>query len=538
MGTLESEKEVSCEVTRHMSMSSTSLQVLRAQYCPPLDEALFHAIAFDYNLPQDKAALIAVLDGLAVGAIEQEDAEFDPSGTGAPAQLRDATDTSRSIPEDTFSTGVTSITTGISEFKWTDTDAFTPGLHNSDSIQKTAWLQNMFPGIPKVALADILTSHEGSLDKTTDELLTLSFLNNGFGEDPEDTPVLKGVDGFAEGMQQPHKGRRRRKPRTNESSRGSSASSLPYEAEPSPVNVWTTMSEDVQFICSRTSLQPQTVRSEYHLNGARLPATLRTLALKEAAILGKTSELDPVLDLQMAEFQHRFDHVPKSQVYGLLSLARNIPSATQELLEAMAVVEDNTKPAKLHGMAHYVPVDLKENEPFETPSSSKWKTVSTQPLIPAAGHKFGVEQSFGQASAAYKKSKSNPLYGGAAAYYAEVGHERLKAAKEAHAAEADFLVQQQSSSTVLDLHGVSVQDAVRIASSKTHQWWDNLGDAKYASGGGGPARAGYKIVTGVGSHSKNHAPRLGPAVSKMLIREGWKVEIGHGELIVTGKSRR
>ena len=85
---------------------------------------------------------------------------------------------------------------------------------------------------------------------------------------------------------------------------------------------------------------------------------------------------------------------------------------------------------------------------------------------------------------------------------------------------------------------MSVADAIRIASDRTSAWWEGLGDTKYAPGGGGPARSGYRIVTGIGSHSKNHAPRIGPAVAKMLVREGWRVEVGHGELIVTGKARR
>jgi hypothetical protein len=91
---------------------------------------------------------------------------------------------------------------------------------------------------------------------------------------------------------------------------------------------------------------------------------------------------------------------------------------------------------------------------------------------------------------------------------------------------------------VLDLHGVSVADATRIARNRTGAWWDGLGDAKYAPGGGGPARSGFRIVTGIGSHSKNHAPRIGPAVTKMLVKEGWKVEVGHGELVVVGRVRK
>ncbi|KAJ9607053.1 hypothetical protein H2200_008125 [Cladophialophora chaetospira] len=521
-----------------LETAASETEALRAQYCPPLDEALFHAIASDYTLPQDKAALIAILDGLAVGAIEQEDTEFDPSGTGGPAHLKDVTDTSRSIPEDTGSNGVTSITSAISELKWNDSDPLGHGLQDSPAEQQISWLQNMFPGIPRRELASIFASHGGSLDNATDELLNLSFLNHGYEEESEDVNVPKGVDGFAEGLQSQRKGRKKRKARTNESSRASSASSLRYEPESVPRNVWSTMSEDVDFICSRTKLDPQSVRSEYHLNGACLSATIRALAIKEAASHNNLTGDDEILDLQIAEFQNEFGHVPRSQMYGVLALARNIPSAAQELLEVMTPIEDTTKPGKLYDVAHYAPVDLKENKPFENSSSSKWTTATAPSRASAAAQRFLAHQNYGQASAAYKKSKSNPLFGGAAAYYSKVAQERLKAAKEAHAAEADFLVAQQSSPRVLDLHGVSVQDAVRIASNKTQQWWDGLGDAKYISGGGGPARAGYKIVTGVGTHSKNHAPRIGPAVSKMLVREGWKVEIGYGSVIVTGKSRR
>ena len=452
--------------------------------------------------------------------------------------MKDATDTSRSNAEDTLSNGVTSITTGLSELKWDTTDNLGHGLQDSSLELKMSWLQNMFPGIPKRELASVLASHEGSLDSTTDELLNLSFLNQGYEEEQDEIHVPKGVDGFAGDLQPRRKSRRQRKTRTNESSRASSASSSLYDSETVPVNVWSTMSEDVEFICSRTKLHPQSVRSEYHSNGARLSTTIHALVTKEAAAYRRTAETDDILELQIAEFQSEFEHVPRSQMFGVLALTRNIPSAAQELLEVMTPVEDTTKPGKLYGVAHYAPVDLKENRPSEQSPISKSTTATTQPRASAAAQRLVAHQNFSQASAAYRRSKSKPLYGGAAAYYADVAHEQLKASKEAHTAEADFLVSQQSSSTLLDLHGVSVQDAVRIASTKTQRWWDSLGDAKYASGGGGPARAGYKIVTGVGTHSKNHAPRIGPAVSKMLIREGWRVEIGHGELIVTGKSRR
>lgn len=508
-------------------------------YCPPLDDALFYGIVSDYDLPQDQAALTAVLDSLKASAIEQEDTEFDPSGTGGSRQTRDATDTTRSSPEDTLSNGVTSITTGLSDLKWQKSDSLGHELDGSTPEQKTEWLERLFPDIPKRELGDVLDSHGGSLDKATDELLNLSFLRQEDEEQPaEDRPVPKGIEAFAEEAQVRRKGGKKRKARTNESSRATSASSSKYDPAPPPSNMWSTMSEDVEFICSRTTLHPQVVRSVYHANGARLGPTIRALATKEGSAYDSLAEVDPILELQISEFEAEFEQVPKSHIYGLLNLARNIPSATQELLKAMTTPTGDHS-GTLQVTPQYARPDLKENTPMAASTSAPWTTTKcVSGRATASSYRLAAGQSFEQASAAYRKSRSDRLYGGVAAYHSEVGRERAKVARALQAAEADTLVARQSSSTVLDLHGVSVQDAVRIAASRTQEWWDSLGDAKYVPGGGGAVRAGFKIVTGVGSHSKNHAPRIGPAVSKMLIREGWKVEIGHGDLIVKGKNPR
>lgn len=462
-------------------------------------------------------------------------------GLEDPASKKDYTDTSKSGPEDAASTGVTSITTGLSELLGNDSDTLGHDLNNAPIEAKTAWLFNVFPDIPKPELLVVLESHGGSLDRATDELLNLSFLNQGNGDIFEETPILKGIDGFAEGVTGPRKGRKKRRYKTTDSSRASSASSNLPDEEMDNRNVWSTMAEDVQFICSRTNLQPQAVRSIYHSNRARLGRTILALATKEGATYKANDVDDAIMELQIAEFNVDFEGVPKELLYGLLSLARNIPSAARELLEAMTSVERQHESSNLALDAHYAPIKLEDDSIRrpESPSTATWTTIKPYARDSAAIHQAAASHSFSQASAAFKKGKSDRLMGGAAAYYAQIGHDRMRAAKEIYAAEADMLVMRQSSAAVLDLHGVSVADAVRIANDRTQAWWDGLGDAKYASGGGGgPMKSGFKIVTGVGTHSKNHAPRIGPAVSKMLIRDGWKVEIGHGELIVTGKVRR
>lgn len=486
-----------------------------------------------------------MLESLKSGALDQESADFDPSGTGGRFIQGDNADASGSSAEDSLFNGVTSVTTGISELLGADSDKFGIDLSNASAEAKTDWLLNVFPDIPKRELAEVLKSHDGSLDKATDELLNLSFLAQGGNEQyPEDEPVPKGIEAFAEENVVPRKGRRKRKNKTVDSSRASSTSSYLPDQDTGNYNVWSNMSDDVNFICARTMLPPQTVRSTYHLNGARLGRTIRALAIKEGSPNHSGNETDAVMDMQIAEFQVDFEQVPKTQLVGLLKMARNIPSAAHELLEAMVAPDNHHEPESLGIAPKYAPIQIDETDgdmSNKFSSTSTWTSSGSGQRQAATVHRAAASHSFGQASLAFKKGKSDRLMGGAAAYYSQIGHERMKMAKEIQAAEADALVGGQSSSNVLDLHGVGVADAIRITSDRVASWWDGLGDAKYnvsGSGGGGVTRAGFKIVTGVGSHSKNHAPRIGPAVSRMLLRDGWKVEVGHGELIVTGKARK
>lgn len=512
------------------------MQTLRQKYCPPLDDALFYAITSDYDIPRDIALVTEILDGLRLSAVEQEDLEFDPSGTGGSRDIGPGAHNSHSSPErESGSHDVTSAATGLTDYHDSGERVAGEEIQNLPPEEKERWLQKLFPNIEKNEIRRKLKAHDGSIDKVIDELLNLSFL------DHEDSPRPKGVDGLAdEGQAKQRKGRSKRKARVQDSSRASSTTSTLSGTSTQVANVWGSLSDDVEFICSRTALLPQTVKSAYHANGARLSTTVRALSEKEGQVYRKTDEVDPNIQLQIADFKAEFEQIPDATIYGTLVLARNIPSAAYELFEAMLRQDQRLQPETIP-IAQYVPLDLSESTPIahRNESSAPWTQVDyTQVRGLAIVNGAAASQAFNQASTAHRRGKSDRLMGGAAAYYASVGHERLKAAKEYQAGAADALVSGQSSSTVLDLHGVSVAEAVRIASQRTRYWWQSLGDAKYASGGGGPARAGYKIITGIGSHSKNHAPRIGPAVSKMLVREGWRIEIGHGELIVTGKARR
>ncbi|KAL2194337.1 hypothetical protein P885DRAFT_63129 [Corynascus similis CBS 632.67] len=119
---------------------------------------------------------------------------------------------------------------------------------------------------------------------------------------------------------------------------------------------------------------------------------------------------------------------------------------------------------------------------------------------------------------------------GAVVYTDRAREERgLSVAHTSLAAEAH--VAQQSTATVLDLHGVFVMDGVRIAKQRVWAWWNNLGEDRKTLA----KREGFTVVTGVGKHSAGGVSRLRQAVGAYLRNDGWRVETLTGSFYVTGR---
>ena len=143
---------------------------------------------------------------------------------------------------------------------------------------------------------------------------------------------------------------------------------------------------------------------------------------------------------------------------------------------------------------------------------------------------------YGQAASAHRAAKSKPLMGGAAAYYGSVAREATAALHEQDAADAESLVSRQSRPGEVDLHGISTQHAVRICKRRVEHWWEHEG-REWALGGKVKGE-GLIFITGRGQHSQGGKGKLGPAIGSMLVREGWKVEVGSGAIEVIGRARR
>lgn len=134
------------------------------------------------------------------------------------------------------------------------------------------------------------------------------------------------------------------------------------------------------------------------------------------------------------------------------------------------------------------------------------------------------------AAHAVRKGRSNHLYRQAAAVYAERARENGLHAAAASSQAAHRLVAERRTRDCIDLHGVTVRDGVGIAKGAVKNWYDSLGEYKARE-----ARRGFTVITGIGRHSQGGVSRMRQAVCAALINEGWRVEVGTGKFMVTGR---
>ncbi|KAJ5267123.1 hypothetical protein N7478_009931 [Penicillium angulare] len=550
-------------------MGDTSQELLadlEKLYCPAIDSALLSAIASDFDLtvPDDVAKLRESLDEIKGLAVAQEDLPFDPSGTANSHDL------------DVIQNGGTFSELGMSghgydESLYTTTDiTSTSGdsLDNSssgNSKSNAAYtvaadgslkltgathaemlnnLMRMFPTMTKFNVDQTLKKSSDDIDKAMDILLNLSFFGetleglDGASNDPDSQIfVPRGIDGFnAEAGDVGRQAGRRKK--RNKKQKSHIIENVPLE--PSTTNKWETGKADIDFICSRAVEVPQKkVNSTYHANGMSLPSTILALALAEAPTNVSDTTEDPVMSTQLVELSHDYPRIQQTTLIGLLRITRNIISATNELAAVM-IQQPQTLASDIIKVTA-APLNLEDDEDVANPQSHYQATPSTlnfeQARDAAEVHFAARSIANQQASQAARLARSNHLYGGAIAVYHERSQKESQLARQQLATASDRLVDRQSSQCDLDLHGVTVTNAIRITRERVDAWWDRLGDTKHVRGGGKHVHGGFRIVTGVGNHSHNGIARLGPSVSRMLIREGWRVEVDRGFLIVQGKAR-
>ena len=531
---------------------------MQLEYCPPIDPGLISAIYFDFAGQRDAiASARQLLDSLKETALVEQLTDFEPSGHkasngvdkhGADINSNPAIWATQSVLSDlsNLSNDMSALSVGGrsgSSSEESFSNGFFKETEHFDTQTKELLLAETFPSLSIEKVAYMLRKCGNDFSKATDELLNHVYFEDTRTSPTEDGPVAKGIDAFSEEHHLPQRGKKGKSKKKQRvalhSSDINTSSGSDLSATP-PSNPWVDGSRDVEFISSRTKLSNKAVFSLYHTNGASLSSTISDIVRREIKAHEQEREPDLALVQDAIILNEDFPTIDIAHSLALIRLTAPSTSKAHELAKALTqqpASEPNTKGGiKLD--LRYAPPDLSDPdiEPSKLPSLSP--TARPRDLASTVRAR---NEAFQQASAAYRRGKSTPLMKAAAGYYAQEGRDLNANLKALSSAEADDLVSFQSGPTHLDLHGVTVKDATRIAKQRTQAWWNSLGERRIPEWSGAGRRGGgevFRIITGLGRHSEGGRGKLGPAVAKALVNEGWKVEIQTGELFVVGLARQ
>lgn len=166
------------------------------------------------------------------------------------------------------------------------------------------------------------------------------------------------------------------------------------------------------------------------------------------------------------------------------------------------------------------------------PSKQGQRKTYSELAADAANAQETTASSFAAAQRAWRRGRSDAHYRPVAGVYADRAREQLEAFKAVDSRKYEAMVDEQSSGSHIDLHGVPVADGVRIALEKTHFWWASLGENRARKA----REDGFVVVTGLGNHSASGVSRLRQEVGAALKREGWRVRVETGQFVVTGRT--
>ena len=488
------------------------------------------------------------LEILKEGAAIEYDSSFDPSASNRPndedgSSNSQDSERARSWHGDAVShvTDSTSISHHLSSLSVHDHDdgvlEGSNGLDSPDSLtmdQKTSTLYEMFPNVKVFDIEYILKKSRFGFGKAVEELLNQAFIDSEAANGGE-RAFNKGVEAFLEPATRgrKHKGKRKRQARRTSSTPAPSDISHQSSAA---LSRWDRAKEDVDFLAERTYLTDPAIRSIYHASGGNLHTTIVAICTSfgpdqnpHIALLDSTT-----LDAHTGELVADFPLLPYSTAQTLIQLTHPSTASAHEIARALLASPSATSSIPVPQYSPRPPSPSSEDrQPIAKPLPMPLDLATSRANASSAAR----SSAFTQANAAYRRSKSKPLMAGAASYYSSVGRAESASLRRYEAAAADALVTSQSRAGEVDLHGVNVKDAIRIAEQRVSTWWEVEG-REWAREGKVMGGNGLRIVTGVGRHSEGGRGKLGPAVAAMLVREGWKVEIGQGVVTVVGRARR
>lgn len=530
---------------------------LEAEYCPPIDTALFSAIVSDFDLSTEDGVTAAreTLGPLKESAAIEEAAGFDPSGVGSTGaqEAHQSADKSSSRSQSLFDSEYHSVETDESSLstRFAHLNVYDDEIHDTEGIDlenldkdtKVALLHDVFQGsLDDETISSALHRSNDQWNSAMEDLLNQVYII----EDRQNSAhqPSKSVDGFAADEDGSFRRVQKRKKARAKKSLPLTAlqhDSAGYSTVNSAPSRWDEAQTNVEFLAKHLHVNLSKAKSAYNEHNSSMPQTINAL-LKEHMQRHPTHSAELWAREGAEGMGQKYPTIALPYRIAILQMTKaSVPDACQV---ATALI---TPPRPKAGGLTIIPQYSSPVDGLVQGSTHGSKKVATNASGALASelssdqtHLYAARRTvaFAQARAAHQRAKSDRHMGGAASYYAQLGHEYSGLAHAANAASADELAYAQSSANQVDLHGIDVLNAVRIAQEKVEFWWSSTAEIRATGRQGAAERGnGYRIVVGRGTHSEGGKGKLGPAVSKMLRAQGWRFENEGAAIVVRGKQR-
>ncbi|BFZ59752.1 hypothetical protein YB2330_000769 [Saitoella coloradoensis] len=494
-------------------MAAEDMQQELQTLFPLLDTALIAAIANESDNIENAKEILEVLNAEAVA-----------DGLNAPVNDLDWSETSEELA------GSTAPSSALSLGALEDLN-----LDDAGDLDHEA-LSFLVMSFPKQKLANLkiaLRKCNGDVVRAVDELLNKDLLD----QEKEIEGLLQSgtVDDLFVGDGLPRR-KGKKKKHVHDTS--------PIEDEPvQNGSSWERFGSEVEWLTKHLNLPREKVTSAYHAASSSLPAALRTLLSlprdEASEICAREDYIQNLVTLERSYSMVSTETCKNILVaaHGDMGTATSIANILQRSATAprgsstasSTTVSGTSTPRK-------TPAPTKS---YAAASSIDEDDIRDPAQVRALAQEYAAKRNaaYQQAALAFKRGKSDHLHGGAASYYSDLGRTYDTKARKWQQLAATSHVASNSTANRIDLHGVSVQEALVITKEAVTQWWSRTKVMEYKTYDVG-AEALW-IITGVGNHSEAGESKLGPAVRRWLEKDGWVVKGGgKGSLAVTGVMKK
>ena len=491
--------------------SGAKLLILQGLYVSRLDSSLIASIAAETKSVEEAKK---ILDPLAEASISDED-------------FQQKLIYGASSPEPSIS----------SEGDYVKMDT----LSDDEAFQ---FLRITFPKPSDSELRETIKASGGDVREAVDTLLNTEYDNavrivtpqnqpNGHRVDSDDYDHSIWAQQRPSGVARPHvSGSATTKGRSFPALAGSTSPQKPplsLRSQSSVSSVWDALDTQIGFLSKSLSLPAPRVRSAFHSNASSLPRTLRYL-LKEIPIGRYDRDI-------VANLKTTFKRVDEDSLRKIVLATNHDLDCAMELariLDHDKYYTNSTTTLRTKNAIITTTTDFKSPTPTPTSTQIQDNGEGTYEDIFSLRSYYLAKrnEAFAAASQSYRKSKSDSLRSGVAAYYASLGRDYdTKYRYYSHLSANRLVTERRTGPNELDLHGVSVKDAVRLVEEGVTAWWARVDVIRER--GGVKALESFVVVVGKGERNPGGS-KLGPAVGGWLRRNGWGFQEAKGEIIVWG----